>query len=62
MSEPKPLLVEGSTLLCGRARGDDVGGEEIVRVTASNAPRASNIPRLSLDVNKGISYDQQDMA
>jgi hypothetical protein len=62
MSEPIPLLVEGSTLLHGRVRGDDIGGEKIVRVGASKDPRASNISRLLLDVNKAISYDQQDMA
>jgi hypothetical protein len=33
-----------------------------VRVRAETALRASNISRLLLDVNKGISYDQQDMA
>jgi hypothetical protein len=57
-----PLLVEGSTLLYGRVRGDDTGGEKVVRVRAETALRASNISRLLLDVNKGISYDQQDMA
>jgi hypothetical protein len=55
-------LVEGSTLLYGRARGDDIGGEKVERVRAETALRASNISRLLLDVNKGISYDQQDMA
>jgi hypothetical protein len=62
VSEPIPLFVEGSTLLFGRARGDDIGGEKVVRVRAETALRASNIPRLFLDVNKGISYDQRDMA
>ena len=62
MSEPIPLLVEGSTLLYGRAQGDDIGGEMIVRVRAIRALRAPNFSRLLLDVNKGISYDQQDMA
>ena len=33
-----------------------------MRVRAETALRASNISRLLLDVNKGISYDQQDMA
>ena len=33
-----------------------------MRVRAETALRASNISRLLFDVNKGISYDQQDMA
>ena len=62
VSEPTPLLVRGSTLLRGRARGDDVGGEKVVRVRAETALRASSVSRSLLDANKGVSCDQRDVA
>jgi hypothetical protein len=50
LSEPMPLLVEGSTLLCGRARGDDIGGEKVVRVGASTA--SESLQHLSIIIGR----------
>jgi hypothetical protein len=50
MSEPIPLLVEGSTLLYGRVQGDDIGGEMIVRVRASTA--SESLQHLSIIIGR----------